>query len=218
MNKVRDDASYIRKLLNEQFSQFSEPDLIEELIQFSQIKSFENGENIIDYGSYIKAVPLVIQGSVKVMREAEDRGELLLYFLRAGDTCSVSFSCCMREKQSSIRAVAEDDTSIISVPLAYVNQWMGKYVTWRNFVMTSYDFRIMELVKTIDSIAFEKLDQRLLAYLHKKGEALQSTSIHITHQEIAHDLNASREATSRLLKQLEKMGRIHLGRNNIEIL
>ncbi|MEM7299121.1 MAG: Crp/Fnr family transcriptional regulator, partial [Bacteroidota bacterium] len=161
--------------------------------------------------------PLVIKGSIKVMREGEDGAELLLYFLHTGDTCSVSFTCCMMDKQSSIKTIAEDDTTIIAIPIKQIDKWMNQYTSWRNFVMMSYDNRIMELVKTVDSIAFNKLDQRLFSYLQKKAKAHQSSVIHVTHQEISYDLNASREAISRLLKQLEKMGKVRLGRNMIEL-
>ena len=207
----------IHRLISHNFPQFSEPALMEEIAQHGQLMSFQAGQMIMDYGSYVKEVPLVITGSIKVMREGDDGNELLLYFLNSGDTCSVSFTCCMMDKQSSIRTVAEDDTTIIAIPIKYIDQWMNKYVSWRNFVMLSYDSRIIELVKTIESIAFEKLDQRLYTYLERKAEAHQSMVIQTTHQEIAYDLNASREAISRLLKQLEKMGKLKLGRNLIEL-
>ena len=211
------DSAEILQLVNHHFPQFSEPALKAEIAKYGQVSHYQSGDIIMDYGSYVKQVPLVIKGSIKVMREGDDSSELLLYFLNAGDTCSVSFTCCMMEKRSSIRTIAEDDTSIIGIPIKYIDQWMNTYRSWRNFVMMSYDNRIMELVKTLDSIAFDKLDQRLLAYLNKKAMAHQASIIEATHQEIAYDLNVSREAVSRLLKQLEKTGKVRLGRNLIEV-
>ena len=200
------------------FPQFSEPALQQDIARYGTIREFHRGQVIMDYGSYVKEVPLVVKGSIKVMREGEDGEEILLYFLNDGETCSMSFSCCMMQKESSIRTLAEEDVLLISIPIKYVDLWMNQYVSWRNFVMLSYDARILELVKTLDSIAFKKLDQRLLRYLKHKAEANHSTTIQATHQEIAYDLNASREAISRLLKQLEAQGSLTLGRNKIELI
>ena len=129
----------------------------------------------------------------------------------------MSFTCCMMDKRSEIRTVAEEDTTLIGIPTRYMDEWMGRYPSWKNFVMTSYDKRMLELVRTIDSIAFKKMDERLMDYLEKKAEANNSRTLHATHQEIAYDLNASREAISRLLKKLENDGELELGRNRIEL-
>jgi len=173
----------------------------------------------MNFGSYVKAVPLLVKGSIKVVREDEEDGkELLLYFLKAGETCSMSFSCCMMDKRSDIRTTAEDDSTLIAIPIKYVNDWMSLYPSWRNFVMRSYDNRMQILVKTLDNIAFKKMDERLWDYLIKRSEAHNSKTIHSTHHEIANDLNASREAVSRLLKQLEKKGVLILERNKIRLL
>lgn len=211
--------SEILKLIQSHFPQIGEPKLQEEIATVGRLLHFKAGERIMDYGSYIKLVPLVITGSIKVVREDEERdNELFLYFLSAGDTCSMSFSCCMANKVSDIRTTAEDDTTLIGIPIKYVDEWMMKYKSWKSFVMLSYDQRMQELVHTIDNIVFHKLDDRLLDYLNKKAEATASKTIHATHQAIAHDLNASREGISRILKQLEKLGQIKLGRNKIELL
>ena len=121
-------------------------------------------------------------------------------------------------KKSEIRTVAEEDTTIIGIPIRYMDEWMSQYQSWKNFIMRSYDNRMVELVKTIDSIAFKKMDERLLDYLEAKSEAINSRVINTTHQEIAYDLNASREAISRLLKQMEKEKLVTLGRNKIELI
>lgn len=211
--------SEILQLLRSSYPAISEPLLQNEIANVGQLMHFKAGTIIMDFGVYVRMVPLVIKGSVKVVREDEaGENELFLYFLNAGDTCSMSFSCCMMEKQSNIRTSAEDDTTIIGIPVKYVDAWMMKYKSWKNFVMNSYDLRLNELVRTIDHIVFRKLDERLLAYLKQKSEANSSKLILATHQEIAFDLSASREAISRLLKQLEKLGAIKLGRNKIELL
>lgn len=208
----------ILDLVRQNFPGLSELAIQKEIASVGQLKSFSAGEVIMNFGSYVKAVPLLVAGTIKVMREDEEDGrEILLYYLNAGETCSMSFSCCMMDKRSDIRTVAEEDSTIIIIPLRYVNEWMSKYPSWRNFVMRAYDSRMQEMVKTIDSIAFKKMDERLWDYLQQRAEAHGTKMIQSTHQEIADDLNASREAVSRLLKQLEKKGMVILERNRIKL-
>ncbi|MCB0634439.1 MAG: Crp/Fnr family transcriptional regulator, partial [Lewinella sp.] len=173
--------------------------------------TFSTGEMIMDFGSYIKMIPLVIQGSIKVSREGNEGEEIFLYYLQGGDACTMTFTCCMRDKQSAIRTIAEDDTRIIAIPTRYMDEWMMKYPTWKNFVMTAYDHRMLELIDTIDQIVFKKLDERLLDYLRKRAQAVGQNTINTTHQEIADDLNVTRESISRLLKTLEKQKMVELG-------
>ena len=207
----------ILDLVRKHFPNIAEKGLQEEIATVGKLTEFSAGTVIMDVGQYVKLVPLVIEGAIKVSREDEDGHELFLYYLQGGQTCSMSFTCCMMNKKSEIRTIAEENTKMIGIPIRYVDEWMTKYQSWKNFVMQTYDFRMMELVRTIDSIAFHHMDERLLAYLDKKAKATHSKVINATHQEIAYDLNASREAVSRLLKQLENDGRVKLGRNKIEL-
>lgn len=207
----------ILDLVRKHFPNIAEKGLQEEIATVGKLTEFSAGTVIMDVGQYVKLVPLVIEGAIKVSREDEDGHELFLYYLQGGQTCSMSFTCCMMNKKSEIRTIAEENTKMIGIPIRYVDEWMTKYQSWKNFVMQTYDFRMMELVRTIDSIAFHHMDERLLAYLDKKAKATNSKVINATHQEIAYDLNASREAVSRLLKQLENDGRVKLGRNKIEL-
>ncbi len=206
-------ANYIREV----FPSFSERDLADEIAKVGTRREFESGETLMDYGSYLQSVPLVLTGSVKVVRQGEDGNELLLYYLKGGETCSMSFSCCMSSRQSIIRAVTEEPTDLIMIPVKFVDLWMREYHSWKNFIMSAYDARIYELVLAIDGIAFKKMDERLYDYLEKKASLHSSNIIQSTHQDIAYDLNASREGISRLLKQLEKMGKVKLSRNQIEL-
>jgi CRP/FNR family transcriptional regulator, anaerobic regulatory protein len=208
---------HILDLVRKNFPNIAEKALQEEIATVGKLTEFSAGTVIMDVGQYVKLVPLVIEGAIKVSREDEDGHELFLYYLQGGQTCSMSFTCCMMNKKSEIRTIAEENTKMIGIPIRYVDEWMTKYQSWKNFVMQTYDFRMMELVRTIDSIAFHHMDERLLAYLDKKAQATHSKVINATHQEIAYDLNASREAVSRLLKQLENDGRVKLGRNKIEL-
>ncbi|MEO0628377.1 MAG: Crp/Fnr family transcriptional regulator, partial [Bacteroidota bacterium] len=135
-----------------------------------------------------------------------------------GESCTMTFSCCMSDKVSEIRAVAEEDTVILGLPHRVLDEWMMKYKSWKNFVLQSYDQRMKEMISTIDQIAFSQLDKRLLDYLSKTSELHQSKEIKTTHLQIAGDLNVSRESISRLLKNLESRGQINLGRNKIILL
>lgn len=190
---------------------------LDELAQQSEIRSFDNGETIIDYGSYIRFVPLVLSGVIKVVRENEEGKEVLLYFLNGGDTCAATFSCCLIRKRSEVKAIAEENAVVLMIPLESADRWMGNYSVWRNFVMDMYDERLFALIDTIDKLAFASLDEKLWDYLENRSLLSQGQSIEISHQDIASDLNVSREAVSRLLKKLEKMGKIVLGRNRITI-
>ncbi len=209
----------IQKILHQNFPQITEKGLQEEIAIIGKLMDFEAGELIMDYGSYVRMVPLIVKGCIKVSREDSEEGkELLLYLLNAGDTCSMSFTCCMLDKKSAIRTEALEATTIIGIPLKYVDSWMTKYQSWKNFVMMSYDNRLLEMVKVIDSIAFKGLDKRMEQYLKAITESTGNTTISMTHQQMADDLNVSREAVSRLLKKLEQINLVRLGRNQITLL
>jgi CRP/FNR family transcriptional regulator len=212
------DTSLILNYVRTAYPQLAEKSLQEEIALVGRMVTFKSGDVILDIGSYIKSMPLIISGLIKAVREDSDGNEIFLYYLSNGETCSMSFTCCLMNKKSEIRTIAEEDTLLIAIPSKYMDEWMSKYASWRNWVMKSYEMRMQELLKTIDSIAFQKMDERLLAYLQNKALKLHSKILHTTHQQIADDLNASREAISRLLKQLENEQRVILGRNKIEMI
>ncbi len=215
---IQDINPQILDLVRKHFPQIAEKGLQEAIARYGRLLNFNAGQVIMDYGNYVKEVPLVVSGSIKVLREDDQGNELFLYYLNEGETCSMSFTCCMMNKRSEIRTVAEENTTIIGIPIRYMDEWMSKFQSWKNFVMTTYDQRMVELVHTIDSIAFKRMDERLVDYLEQKSLTIGNSVIQATHQEIANDLHASREAVSRLLKQLEKQGRVKLGRNQIELI
>ncbi len=217
MNTVQMPQSELQQLLYRAYPQLGEKALKEEILQLGKLLRFEAGEIMMDYGSYVKFVPLILEGSIKVTREGNDGTEILLYYIKAGESCTMSFTCCMLNKKSEIRTEAEEDTLVLGIPLKYVDEWMNRYQSWKNFVMLSYDNRMLELIRTIDSLVFQKMDERLLKYLQTKAKTKGSPVLEVTHQEIATDLNASREAISRLLKQMEKQGLVQLGRNMITV-
>lgn len=204
--------------LKESYGHIFEEALINEIADVGTLKKIPEGFKLMDIGQYIKAMPLLISGAIKVMREDNDSDELLLYYLEKGDTCSMTLTCCMGDAISEIRAIAEIDTTLIMVPIQKMDEWTAKYKSWRNFVFESYHHRLNELLHTLDSIAFDRMDMRLVSYLKEKARINKEDIIHNTHQEIAYDLHSSRVVISRLLKKLEQLGKIELHRNYIKIL
>jgi CRP/FNR family transcriptional regulator len=203
-------------LIRKKFPMLAESALQQEISNVGELLTFEAGETIMDYGNYIRFVPLVVEGTIKVLRQsAETENELFLYYLNGGDTCAMAFTCCMMHRKSEIRTVAEEEATIITIPLKSMEEWMTKYPSWKNYIMLSYNQRFQELFNALDKIAFLKMDERLLKYLASKSRTLNSKVLEITHQEIARELNASREAISRLLKKLEQSNLLSLGRNKI---
>ncbi len=204
--------------LKESYGHLFEDALIMEIVQCGTFKEVPEGFKLIDIGDYIKRMPLLISGAIKVLREDKDGDELLLYYLEKGDTCSMTLTCCLRDAKSEIRAIAEMDTKMIMVPIQKMDEWTAKYKSWRNFVFESYHNRLNELLHTLDNIAFDKMDTRLAAYLKEKARINKEDTVQTTHQKIAYDLHSSRVVISRLLKKLEQLGKIKLHRNHIKII
>ena len=204
--------------LTQAYSTIFEPKLIEEIAGVANIVDFNEGDYLIEIGQYIRQMPLLIHGAIKILREDRNEGELLLYFLEKGDTCAMTLACCLGDTKSEIRAIAETKGTVAMIPVAKMEEWLGKYKSWRNFVFSSYNKRLSEMLSAIDNLAFMKMDERLLNYLKEKAKVNQSRIIANTHQEIAYELNTSRAVISRLLKALENEGIIKLNRNTIELL
>jgi CRP/FNR family transcriptional regulator len=206
------------ELLKETYGHLLEDKLLEEIAVVATLRNFEEGDILIDFGDYIKKMPLLISGAIKILREDFDEGELLLYFIEKGDTCAMTMACCMGETKSEIRAVAENKGQVVMIPVDKMEEWLGKYKSWRNYVFASYNNRLKEMLTAIDNLAFMNMDERLIKYLFDKAKINNSKEIHNTHQEIAYDLHTSRVVVSRLLKALENEGKIRLNRASIELL
>ncbi len=195
-----------------------EPALVKELQQFGEIRTYQEGDVIIDYGKYIRTMPLITHGTVKVLRRDENGKEILLYYLSSNESCSMAYSCCMEARKSEVKAIAEDDVELIAIPHAQLDEWLCKYPGWKNYIMRSFNERFLELLKSIESIAFHKLDERLIGYLKEKQRLSGSSIIKTSHNLIADDLATSRVVISRLLKQLENDKKIILYRNEIKLM
>ena len=203
--------------LNIHYPQFTDEKLLQDLGSVAVIKTVKKGDKLMDVGSYIKFMPLVISGLIKVMREDADGNEVLLYYLEAGNTCAMSMNCCMKIEKSGIRAIAEEDSEFIMIPVEYVDDWVSKHKQWKDFVLNTYSSRFDELLEAIDIFAFKKMDERLYKYLQKRTELFGDKASQITHQEIAFELNTSREVVSRLLKKLEQNGQIAVTKTGIKL-
>lgn len=196
---------------------FSHPELKKEIEAEKQTIVFQPNDIIIDFNKPIRFLPIVKKGAIKVMRQDENGDLLFLYYLKENQTCAVTLECCKGTRLSHVRAVAEEETEIMALPLSSIERWMSKYGEWRQFILNTYAERFNELLQTIDSICFKQLDERLWDYLIDKRTIHKSKTLHISHQQIAQDLHTSREVVSRLLKQLEKIGRVQLSRNKIQL-
>lgn len=196
---------------------FSEK-LIDEISACSNLVAADSGEIIMDLGDSIEYMPMLIDGAIKVLREDDEGDELLLYFLERGDTCAMTMSCCMGSSKSKIRAVAENDSLLAMIPVSKMSQWIQEYNDWRAFVFESYSTRMGELLESIDSLAFLNMHDRVYKYLRNKMMVNSNAELTVTHQEIANDLHTSRVVISRILKSLEREGRIALHRNRLEVL
>ncbi|WP_422081531.1 Crp/Fnr family transcriptional regulator [Ulvibacterium sp.] len=208
----------INEALHQNYGYLFEPELLEEISEVAFYKKVREGELLMDIGQSITHMPLLLNGAIKILREDEKGDELVLYYIERGDTCTLTFSCCMGKNTSEIRAVAETDTELFMIPVEQLEIWMAKYQSWREFILDSYHIRVKELLETVDTLAFMRMDERLLKHLQDKAKVNHNEVISTTHQEIAYDLNTSRVVISRLLKKLEKEGKIQMHRNQIEVL
>jgi CRP/FNR family transcriptional regulator len=204
--------------LQQSYGNQFEPALIEEINDIGLLIEVAEGHDLIKPGQYIKSMPLLLSGSIKIMRPDKEGNELLLYHLERGNTCAMTMTCCVGNTKSEIHAVTETPVKLLMIPVAKMEEWSSKYKTWRNFVFASYHTRMMELLESIDNIAFNNMDERLENYLNDKIKILNSKHIYTTHKDIAADLNTSRVVISRLLKKMENIGKIELHRSFIEVL
>lgn len=204
--------------IKEHFKHTFEPELLLEMENKARFIHARQRTIILKEGQVIKIIPIIISGSVKVSREDEEGRELLLYYITPNETCAMTFTCCMGQRRSKIKVVAEDDVEMLAVPVGLMNKWLSKYPSWRSFVMNTVRERFNELISAIDQIAFQKLDNRLVHYLKEKSKTTRSPLINLSHEQIANELATSRVVISRLLKKMENDKKLLLYRNQIKLL
>ncbi len=200
----------------EQFPQF-EPGLVDLIEKEAVQRSFNAGDIIMRTGQYIKSTVLVLEGRIKIYRENQEGGEFLMYYLQPGQACAVSMICAIQSGTSEIMAMAEEDSEVLMIPVHLMDDMMNQYKTWYQFVIQTYRGRFDELLSVVDNIAFRNMDERLEFYIKRYVEKAGKKNLEISHQQIADDLNSSREVISRLLKKMEQRGLVRLHRNMIEL-
>ncbi len=208
----------MKQALIDNYGYLFEDELLEEILKVGHAQTIKQGDVIIDYGQAVHYMPLLMDGAIKIMRQDSEGDELLLYFLESGDTCTMTMTCCMGNTKSEIRAVAEKDSTLMMIPVENMSIWIQKYKGWTGFVFDSYSNRFTEMLEAIDGLAFSNMHDRIYRYLKDKVLVTKTTELDVTHQEIANDLHSSRVVISRLLKSLEKEGKIKISRNKLEIL
>ena len=208
----------IENTFDNSFGYLLEETLLDEIRELGIKKEFLEDSIIIEIGDYIKSMPLLINGAIKILREDDNGDELVLYYLESGDTCAMTLSCCMGQTKSKIRAIAETDVELIMLPKEKMTIWLSNYKSWQTYILQSYHSRMEELLEAVDTIAFLKMDERIFKFLKDKAMVTGDDVVHATHQEISQDLHTSRVVVSRLLKKLENEGKIKLFRNSIKVL
>lgn len=191
------------------------PQMKEKLYEYGTIKTYKEGEMIMNEESYIHAIPIVLQGSIRVMRADEDGRELLLYYIKPGESCIMSFLGGIHQDKSKVKAIAEEEVEILFISIEKTRELLKDHTEWLDYIFRLYHKRFEELLSVVNAVAFKKIDDRILDFLKKKKKLLNSSEIHITHQELADELGTARVVVSRLLKQMEHEGLVTLGRNKI---
>ncbi|MBX7224470.1 MAG: Crp/Fnr family transcriptional regulator [Chitinophagales bacterium] len=203
------------EMLN-QITEFkSSPQLREMLFANSIHKTFKSGDVILNENAYIRAIPIVVKGSIRVIRTEDDGREILLYYIKAGESCIMSFLGGMHQETSKVKAEVEEDAEILFLPIEKVSLFIKEYPQWLDYIFRLYHKRFEELLEVVNAVAFKKVDERLLSLLSKKSTLTNSNTISITHEQLANELGTARVVVSRLLKQLEDSGKVKLGRNKI---
>jgi CRP/FNR family transcriptional regulator len=188
------------------------------LIEYSIVKTYQAGDVILNENAHIRSIPIVNRGAIRVLRSEKDGREILLYYIKAGESCIMSFLGGMHNETSKVRAEVEEDAEILFLPIEKASALMHEYPEWLNYIFKLYHKRFEELLEVINAVAFKKVDERLLLLLNKKSELLGDKTITVTHEQLANELGTARVVVSRLLKQLETTGAVKLGRNRITLL
>ena len=194
------------------------PLMISKILELSIQKTFEEGDVILQENAHIRSIPIVTSGSIRVMRSEGDEKEILLYYIKAGESCIMSFLGGLHNDTSKVRAVAEEKTEILFVPVTKVKELIREYPEWLDYIFRLYHQRFEELLEVVNAVAFKKMDERLLLFLEKKADITQNKILSITHEQLAAELGTARVVVSRLLKQMEVEGLVQLGRNKITLL
>jgi CRP/FNR family transcriptional regulator len=184
-----------------------EDGLYEAILEHAEIKEIPAGTPLLKVGQNIRSTMMVVEGTVKLYQENEEGDEYFMYYISPGQACAVSMVCSFQAEQSQVLAKALTDVTLLTIPIKYMDEWLSTFKSWHYFVIKTYRTRFEELLKTVNEVAFKNMDERLEFYLKQQVEKF-GTTLKLTHQEIATDLNSSREVISRLMKKMEENGRL----------
>lgn len=192
--------------------------LNKEVYASGQVKLFPADTVILNINAYIKSIPIVLSGCIKVIKTDDEGKEILLYYIKAGESCIMSFLAGIHNDTSKIKAIVEEDAEVLLIPVNKTSKWIKEFPEWTDFIFALYQKRFEELLEVVNAVAFQKVDTRLLHLLKQKSSLFQSKKISVTHQQLADELGITREAVSRVLKQMENNKLISLGRNKISLM
>lgn len=194
-----------------------EKELKEELLNKGKLLTFNKGDTIVREGEYVKVLPIVIEGSIRVFQTSEER-EILLYYVEPGQTCIMSLSACFFNNESPSIAVSTEQTKVLAIPTRFISEWQKTYKSWNDYIIRTFRKRYDELLYTFEGVAFEHIDKRILDYLAVMKNKNKSNIIEISHQNLANELGTTRVVVSRILKQFELSGKVKLHRKGIELI
>ncbi|WP_435356235.1 Crp/Fnr family transcriptional regulator [Emticicia sp. SJ17W-69] len=195
----------------------SSPEVRKKLSAYGIVKKFSEGDIILNENAYIRAIPIVLSGCIGVMRTDDDGREILLYYINPGESCIMSFLGGIHNDTSKVKAIVEEETEIIFIPIDKVNLLIKEYPEWLDYIFRLYHKRFEELLEVVNDVAFKKMDERLLNFIKKRCELTKNKTLQITHEHLANELGTARVVVSRLLKQMEDRGLLKLGRNKISL-
>ncbi|MCF8445856.1 MAG: Crp/Fnr family transcriptional regulator [Bacteroidia bacterium] len=196
---------------------FTDPKLKESFSKYSSIMKLPEGAVLMNPGEPIRFIPLVKSGCIRVLRQNDEGKEVFLYHIMPGETCAMSLTCCNVQSLSEVKAVAEEETEVFTVPVTKLEEWQN-FKEWRDYISNTYKVRFERMMQTIDDLAFENMDERLWRYLLARSKAKGSTTLQINHEEMANELNIQRESATRLLKKLKDLGYLETGRGQVTLL
>jgi CRP/FNR family transcriptional regulator, anaerobic regulatory protein len=207
----------IQSIVLNLFPDLTEMELKKELAEVAVIRTYQPGTIIMHEHETVQHLPFLLSGTVRITREDDDGRDILLYYITAGESCIASFSAVVFNEESRIKAVAEEVVEVLMIPATYVNKWNLLYRSWNNFIIKMYNKRFEQLLEVINSVSFQKVDERLKALLKRKAEVFKTKNLTVTHQQLADELGTAREVVSRLLKTLENDGLLELSRGMIKV-
>jgi len=209
----------VSEIVKNNFQQLaSSSSLTQEIDDIGIIESYKKNTVILKEKSYVKVIPLVVSGLIKIYKEEENGHEVLLYYIKPGETCIVSVMAAEKDEKVNVKGVVEEDCTVILIPKDKLYNLRKNYPKWNLYIYEQFNDKFGEVIDMVKVLTFSNKEKRLEDYLIKKANLNSSKVVRKSHQEIANELGSSREVISRLLKKLEKEGKIELSLRNIKIL